>query len=102
MCASCAHTRQAVRGVAVPDRPAVQLHSAAPIPLQRVPMHMASQSVHTSLPLLAHVSARRPTQVVPTVGVDGEDGDKAREKMQKHFRLLGARVSPALEFVYCP
>lgn len=28
-------------------------------------------------------------QVIPTVGVDGEDGEKAREKMQKHFRLLG-------------
>jgi hypothetical protein len=29
-------------------------------------------------------------QVIPTVGVDGEDGDKARAKMQAHFRLLGA------------
>jgi hypothetical protein len=28
-------------------------------------------------------------QVLPTVGVEGEDADKAREKMQRHFRGLG-------------
>ena len=30
-------------------------------------------------------------QVLPTVGVEGEDADKAREKMQRHFRGLGER-----------
>lgn len=30
-------------------------------------------------------------QVLPTVGVEGEDADKAREKMQRRFRGLGER-----------
>ena len=35
-------------------------------------------------------------QVVPTVGVEGSDAERAREKMQAHFRLLGEILVPRL------
>ena len=74
MCASCALTRQG-GGMGVQTHVQMDTCGLAHARPTDPPAPRATRVAHK--------------QVVPTVGVGGEDADRAREKMQRHFRGLG-------------
>lgn len=67
--------------------PARRPDGAAPAFLRACPSYLSLPGPNTaSPPCLPPAGA---PQVIPTVRVDGDGADKARDKMLKHFRLLG-------------
>ncbi|KAL4419767.1 hypothetical protein ABPG75_006865 [Micractinium tetrahymenae] len=63
-------------------------------------VHLVPYSEHSSFAeLQEYVRFLRPHQVIPTVGVNGDDADKARDKMLKHFRLLVDETASKAKFL---
>ncbi|PSC70071.1 DNA ligase [Micractinium conductrix] len=63
-------------------------------------VHLVPYSEHSSWSeLQEYVRFLRPQQVIPTVGVDGADADRARERMQKEFRLLVDETASKAKFL---
>lgn len=91
-CASCARTRWGGREawraeVAACHRPCCAMQSEPPMPTAHLGAGSAVAELKRGCSLCA--GPRCHPQVIPTVGVDGQDGEKERAKMQRHFRLLG-------------
>lgn len=73
---SCPFIRSQKHGFSVREKGPVQLH-------------LTPYSEHSSFPeLQEYVRFLRPVQVIPTVGVSGDDPEKAAAKMCAHFRGL--------------
>jgi Cft2 family RNA processing exonuclease len=52
-------------------------------------VHLVPYSEHSNFAeLLEFVKFLRPKKLIPTVGVDGDDSEKAKASMMKHFRNL--------------
>ncbi|KAL4435464.1 hypothetical protein ABPG77_006226 [Micractinium sp. CCAP 211/92] len=63
-------------------------------------VHLVPYSEHSSFAeLREYVSFLRPHKVIPTVGVNGNDADNARDKMLKHFRLLVDETASKAKFL---
>eukprot|EP00191_Tetraselmis_sp_GSL018_P013531 CAMPEP_0177586320 /NCGR_PEP_ID=MMETSP0419_2-20121207/5006_1 /TAXON_ID=582737 /ORGANISM="Tetraselmis sp., Strain GSL018" /LENGTH=1454 /DNA_ID=CAMNT_0019076197 /DNA_START=342 /DNA_END=4706 /DNA_ORIENTATION=+ len=63
-------------------------------------IHLVPYSEHSSFDeLQEYVGFLRPKQVIPTVGVGGDSGEKNRLKMLRHFRNLVDSQSSKAEFL---